>query len=546
MKIGIAQINPVVGDFNYNATKLVAAYRACVDEGADLVVASEMALCGYVPGDLVARSSFVDRNLSALATMALQIAEVPMLVGCVDYNHSGKGPAYANVAALLQQGKVQRMFAKKLLPSYDVFDEKRWFYSSDELNVWEYRGQRIGITICEDIWAEQQGLSDLYHHVPMAELAQAEVDLVLNLSASPFNLGKIEQRHDLLSGLARQYRLPVVYCNQVGGNDELVYDGSSMVFNAEGELLLQLPGFASAHAVLDLQQAPSRSLQKLCMEEQLYRALLLGLADYVHKTGFSEVCLGLSGGIDSALVACLACAALGADKVRGLSMPSCYSSSGSIDDALQLAKNLGMQCDVVPIAGVFESLKSSMQPVFAGAAEDVTEENMQARIRGLMLMSLANKQARLLLTTGNKSELAVGYCTIYGDMCGGLALISDLPKTQVYALSRWINEQAGDELIPLATIEKAPSAELRPDQKDQDSLPEYELLDAILQLLVDEQMSCSDVVAKYAYDENTVRWIQRRIDFNEWKRKQAAPGIRVSSKAFGLGRRIPIVHHFED
>lgn len=546
MKIGIAQINPVVGDFNYNATKLVAAYRACVDEGADLVVASEMALCGYVPGDLVARSSFVESNLSALATMALQIAEVPMLVGCVDFNPTGKGPAYANVAALLQQGKVQRMFAKKLLPSYDVFDEKRWFYSSEELNVWEFKGKRIGITICEDIWAEEQGLGELYHQVPMAELAAAKVDLVLNLSASPFNLGKIEQRHQLLSGLSRQYATPLVYCNQVGGNDELVYDGSSMVFDAKGEMMLQLPAFASAHALIDLNKAASCELHSLCMEEQIYRALLLGLSDYVHKTGFSEVCLGLSGGIDSALVACLACAALGSDKVRGLSMPSCYSSKGSIDDALKLAANLGMPCDVVPIAGVFESLKSSMQPVFAGAAEDVTEENMQARIRGLMLMSLANKQSRLLLTTGNKSELAVGYCTIYGDMCGGLALISDLPKTQVYALSRWINAQAGRELIPLETIEKAPSAELRPDQKDQDSLPEYEVLDGILQLLVDEQLSCSDVVANYDYDENTVRWIQRRIDFNEWKRKQAAPGIRVSSKAFGIGRRIPIVHHFED
>jgi NAD+ synthetase len=381
-----------------------------------------------------------------------------------------------------------------------------------------------------------------YDRDPVEELAAKGIDLLLNLSASPFHLGKPLLRRAMIGGITRKAKVPLVYCNAVGANDQLVFDGHSLVTDANGRIASQLPGFRETCAVVNPfsaveDDAPLDS----CDAADLYNALVLGVRDYVTKCGFSSVCLGLSGGIDSALTAVIAAEALGPENVRGLTMPSPYSSRGSVDDSFALAKNLGIRCDEVPIKNAFEAIKATMQPVFEGKPEDVTEENMQARLRGLLLMALSNKENHLLLTTGNKSELAVGYCTIYGDMCGGLAVISDLPKCRVYEVSRWINRER--EIIPWNTVDKPPSAELRPDQKDQDTLPPYEILDAILELYIENQLSADEIISR-GYKEATVRWVQRRVDLNEWKRHQAAPGLRVTSKAFGIGRRMPIVQRF--
>ncbi len=376
----------------------------------------------------------------------------------------------------------------------------------------------------------------------MEELTSKGIDLLLNLSASPFHLGKPLMRRAMIAGIAHKAKVPVVYCNSVGANDQLVFDGHSLVTAANGRIVSQFPGFTETCRVVDPFQPVEEDAPLAGSEpEQLYQALVLGVRDYVTKCGFSSVCLGLSGGIDSALTATIAADALGPENVRGLTMPSPYSSRGSVDDSFALAKNLGIRCDEVPIRNAFEAVKETMGPIFEGMPEDVTEENMQARLRGLMLMALSNKENHLLLTTGNKSELAVGYCTIYGDMCGGLAVISDLPKVKVYEVCRWINRDR--EIIPWNTIDKPPSAELRPDQKDQDTLPPYEILDGILELYVENQLSADEIISR-GYDEHVVRWVQRRVDLNEWKRHQAAPGLRVTSKAFGIGRRMPIVQRF--
>jgi NAD+ synthase (glutamine-hydrolysing) len=368
----------------------------------------------------------------------------------------------------------------------------------------------------------------------------------LNLSASPYSIGKPKRRFEMLTGVAQAAAKPLVYCNCIGGNDQLIFDGNSLALDAEGRPLAALNPFDEQCLVVDVsQQGSDQNLpDQTCPEEECYKALVLGLRDYAHKCGFTKACLGLSGGIDSALTAAIACDALGSENIHGLTMPSQYSSDGSVGDSIKLAENLGMTCDTVPIGDAFESVKSAMRPVFGDLPEDLTEENMQARIRGVLLMSLSNKSDRMLLTTGNKSELAVGYCTMYGDMCGGLAVISDLPKMQVYAVSRWINRER--EIIPWDTISKPPSAELRPDQKDQDSLPPYDILDAILELYVEKHLSGSEIIEKHGIDEDVVRWVQRRVDLNEWKRSQAAPGLRVSSKAFGVGRRMPIAQRFRD
>ncbi|NWK54240.1 NAD+ synthase [Verrucomicrobiaceae bacterium N1E253] len=548
MKIGIAQINAIVGDFPGNAKKIMAAYRECLELGAELVVAPEMALVGYPPQDLMFKSQFVPKCLQALDYLADETADIPMLVGYVDHNtENSVGKPFRNAAAFLHKGKVLHKIWKTLLPAYDVFDERRYFEPADRVEPIVWGGVRLGVTICEDVWPVEHLEHPLYHRDPVAELASQGLDILINLSASPFHLGKPERRLDMLSRVAREHHTPLVYCNCVGGNDQLIFDGASMALDAKGELIDLLPAFEEKCTVVETTadaNTTSRNHFDLSDEESLYRALVLGLRDYVNKCGFSSVCLGLSGGIDSALTAVLACHALGADKVRGLTMPSEFSSEGSVGHSVDLARNLGMRCDTVPIADAFASVKTSMQPIFGDLPEDVTEENMQARIRGLFLMSLSNKSGSLLLTTGNKSELAVGYCTMYGDMCGGLAVISDLPKMQVYALSRWINRE--QEIIPWDTIEKPPSAELRPDQKDQDTLPPYETLDAILSLYVEQQLSASEIVEDYGHEENLVRWVQRRVDLNEWKRFQAAPGLRVTSKAFGMGRRMPIVQRFTD
>ena len=543
MKIGLAQINPVVGDFPANVKRILAAYRECLDGGAQLVLTPELALAGYPPRDLVFKSQFVPRCLQALDYLAGEIGEVPLVVGYIDVHHPARpGKPFRNAAAWLEHGAVRQRIWKTLLPTYDVFDERRYFEPGESCEPVLWNGRRVGVTICEDIWTDESLERPFYDRDPVAELSARGINLLLNLSASPFHLGKPAQRRALIGGVARSAQVPVVYCNAVGGNDQLVFDGHSLVADAAGRIRAQLPGFAESCQVIDVFNPPVPAETAADSDpSQLFQALVLGLRDYVTKCGFASVCLGLSGGIDSALTAAIAAEALGPQAVHGLTLPSGYSSAGSVDDSLALARNLGIGCDVVPIGDAFAAVKAAMRPVFAGKPEDVTEENMQARIRGLLLMALSNKEGRLLLTTGNKSELAVGYCTIYGDMCGGLAVISDLPKVRVYEVARWLNRER--EIIPWNTIDKPPSAELRPDQKDQDTLPPYATLDAILELYVEEQLATDEIISR-GFEETTVRWIQRRVDLNEWKRHQAAPGLRVTSKAFGIGRRMPIVQRF--
>ena len=543
MNIGLAQINSVIGDFPDNVKRILAAYRECLEAGAELVITPELALVGYPPRDLVFKSQFVPKCLQALDYLAGEIREVPLLVGYVDHHHPAHpGKPFRNAAAWLENGSIKHRIWKTLLPTYDVFDERRYFEPGNLSEPILWKNHRIGVTICEDIWTEDYLQRPFYDRDPVDELTAKGIDLLLNLSASPFHLGKPLLRRAMIGGIARKAKVPVVYCNAVGANDQLVFDGHSLVTDGNGRIITQAPGFLENCAVVNpfLAETDDAPLST-CDSEQLYQALVLGVRDYVWKCGFSTVCLGLSGGIDSALTAAIAAEALGPENVRGLTMPSPYSSRGSVDDSFALAMNLGIRCDEVPIQNALEAVKTTMLPIFEGKPEDVTEENMQARLRGLMLMALSNKENHLLLTTGNKSELAVGYCTIYGDMCGGLAVISDLPKIRVYEISRWINRDR--EIIPWNTIDKPPSAELRPDQKDQDTLPPYEILDGILALYVEHQLSADEIISR-GFDEATVRWVQRRVDLNEWKRHQAAPGLRVTSKAFGIGRRMPIVQQF--
>ena len=540
MKIGIAQLNSIVGDLSGNAESIVLAYNELVSKGADIVITPELSLTGYPPRDLVFKSTFVPKNLEALDNIMARVGPVPLMVGYVDFNTEDAGKPFENAVAVLQDGEKIDKIIKCLLPTYDVFDEARYFQPSKEVKPLMLSGLSVGVTICEDIWSEDFLPSNLYVKDPAGSLADKGIDLLLNLSASPFHSEKPKERHSMLSFLARRIGIPVIYCNAIGGNDQLVFDGNSAGYSSEGEVIIQCPGFCESLEIVDTEDA-GRPYQVSDRLEELYKALVLGLRDYIRKCGFKKVVIGLSGGIDSALTAVLAAKALGAENVLGVTMPSEFSSSSSVDDSIRLATNLGIAFEKITIGKSFESLKNDLSSIFRETEEDITEENMQARLRGLLLMSISNKMGCLLLTTGNKSELAVGYCTIYGDMCGGLAVISDLPKMTVYELSRWINREG--EIIPQNTIDKPPSAELRPDQKDQDTLPEYELLDQILEMYVDDALSVSDIINK-GYDEETVHWISRRVDLNEWKRGQAAPGLRVTSKAFGIGRRIPIAQNF--
>lgn len=540
MKIGIAQLNSIVGDLSGNAESIVLAYNELVSKGADIVITPELSLTGYPPRDLVFKSTFVPKNLEALDNIMARVGPVPLMVGYVDFNTEDAGKPFENAVAVLQDGKKIDKIIKCLLPTYDVFDEARYFQPSKEVKPLMLSGLSVGVTICEDIWSEDFLPSNLYVKDPAGSLADKGIDVLLNLSASPFHSEKPKERHSMLSFLARRIGIPVIYCNAIGGNDQLVFDGNSAGYSSEGEVIIQCPGFCESLEIVDTEDV-GRPYQVSDRLEELYKALVLGLRDYIRKCGFKKVVIGLSGGIDSALTAVLAAKALGAENVLGVTMPSEFSSSGSVDDSIRLATNLGIAFEKITIGKSFESLKNDLSSIFRETEEDITEENMQARLRGLLLMSISNKMGCLLLTTGNKSELAVGYCTIYGDMCGGLAVISDLPKMTVYELSRWINREG--EIIPQNTIDKPPSAELRPDQKDQDTLPEYELLDQILEMYVDDALSVSDIIDK-GYDEETVHWISRRVDLNEWKRGQAAPGLRVTSKAFGIGRRIPIAQNF--
>ena len=540
MKIGIAQLNNIVGDLSGNAEAIVSAYNQLVAKGADIVITPELSLTGYPPIDLVFKSTFVPRNLEVLESVMANVGPVPLMVGYVDFNTEDAGKPFENAVAILQDGKKKDKIIKCLLPTYDVFDEARYFQPSKEVKPVMLSGLSVGVTICEDVWSEDFLPSNLYVKDPAGSLVDKGIDVLLNLSASPFHSEKPKERHSMLSFLARRIGVPVIYCNAIGGNDQLVFDGNSAGYSSRGEVITQCPGFCESLEIVDTEGAV-KAYQSSDRLEELFNALVLGLRDYIRKCGFKKVVIGLSGGIDSALTAALAAEALGAKNVLGVTMPSEFSSSGSVHDSESLANNLGITFEKISIGKSFESLKNDLSSIFSETEEDITEENMQARLRGLLLMSISNKKGCLLLTTGNKSELAVGYCTIYGDMCGGLAVISDLPKMTVYELSRWINRE--EEIIPRNTIDKPPSAELRPDQKDQDTLPEYELLDQILEMYIDDALSVSDIINK-GYDKETVDWISRRVDLNEWKRGQAAPGLRVTSKAFGIGRRIPIAQNF--
>ncbi|CAN5520112.1 NAD+ synthase [soil metagenome] len=542
MKIGFAQINPTVGDLRGNFEKITAAYTRLVAAGAELVLTPELVITGYPPQDLVFKSQFVPRNLAILDQLHRHVGSVPLLVGYVDRNQ-GRGKPFHNAAALLEKGAPMQKTHKSLLPTYDVFDEDRYFEPAREVRPFKALGRTLGVTICEDIWTEHYLPRPFYDVDPCRSLVEQGAELILNLSASPFSLGKPAERMEMLAAVARKFTVPICYCNAVGGNDQLVFDGDSFAVNRKGELIGQLPAFIEAEAIVDTEATLPLEVEPQQSSPVLNGALVLGLRDYMQKCGFRSAVLGLSGGIDSAVVAAIAAEALGPENVTGVSMPSPYSSRGSIDDALALARNLKIKCLQIPIGDAFGCFKGQFKEIFAGLPEDTTEENMQSRLRGMILMSLSNKFGHLLLTTGNKSELAVGYCTIYGDMAGGLAVISDVPKTMVYDLARWINRDR--EVIPNATIEKPPSAELKPDQVDQDMLPPYDILDEILRLYVEENLGAADIAAK-GFEEKTVRWVQRRVDLNEYKREQAAPGIRVTSRAFGVGRRMPIAQRYTD
>jgi NAD+ synthase/NAD+ synthase (glutamine-hydrolysing) len=551
MKMALLQIDPTVGDLDGNAGLLAEAAGVAQRAGADLAVAAELSLLGYPPRDLLLRRSFVARGWAVCEELARRLAAgPPLLLGLAETNQGAAGRPLYNVAALLAGGTVRQVFRKTLLPTYDVFDEDRYFEPAAGPQVLSWGGERIGVSVCEDIWNDRDfWRRRRYHTDPIDDLVAAGASCVVNMSASPFTIGKQQHREAMLGAIAGKYGLPVIYVNQAGGADELVFDGRSCAFAAGGELVARAAAFAPEVLVVDLEQLAGRSgvgagpatlaPDDFSPASEVWRALVLGVRDYVAKSGFRRALLGLSGGIDSALVAAVAAEALGPQNVLAVLMPSPYSSPGSVTDAQALAAGLSLRTVTLPIDDVMGAFDRALNPVFAGHAADVTEENIQARIRGNFLMALSNKFHSLLLTTGNKSELAVGYCTIYGDMSGGLAVISDVPKTMVYAVARWLNDERGREVIPRTILEKAPSAELRPDQTDQDSLPPYGELDGILELLIEEHLGVDEIAAQ-GYDSPTVERVVRLVGANEFKRKQAAPGIKVTDRAFGMGWRMPI------
>jgi NAD+ synthase (glutamine-hydrolysing) len=539
VKVACAQINPTIGDFKGNLDKVLSLSRHAHEAGCALAVFPEMCLCGYPPMDLLEQDSFVEENLKTLRKVQGGVPPgLGVVVGYVDRNRSLPGKGLFNVASLISDGKVIHTQAKTLLPTYDVFDEARWFEPADRRTVVAFGGERIGIAICEDLWWEGETAPGLRYPVdPIAELLDAGATLIVAPTASPFHVGKPQTRLELFSRVGKSSGVPVVYVNIVGGNDNLIFDGQSMVTSREGKLLFLGAPFEEELGFVDTQATCPELALPADPWLQIEGALVLGIRDYVRKCGFTRVHLGLSGGIDSALVAVLAVEALGPEKVEVFGLPSRYSSQGSVSDAKELAHNLGLTLKVLPIEDIFVSCLSTLAPVFEGRAPDIAEENIQARIRGTLLMAYSNKLNSLLLTTGNKSELATGYCTLYGDMSGGLAVIGDLLKGQVYGLARSINYRK--TVIPEAILTKAPSAELRPDQKDQDTLPPYETLDAILEDYLVKNRSAEEIAGN-GFDPELVHRVVRMVDRAEYKRRQAPPVLKVSPKAFGTGRRVPI------
>jgi len=540
VRIALAQINPTVGDFPGNSAKIIDYAQRANSAGIDLVLFPELSICGYPPRDLVDRPWFVERNRQAAEEIARITAGISVICGLVTPANTSTGKHVMNSAALLRYGRITAIQSKRLLPSYDVFDEVRNFAPADKQEVLTLSGTRFALTICEDAWNDKNFWDRrLYHIDPVADLIAAGGRILLNISASPFTLGKRELRQDMLATIARHYGVPVAMVNQVGGNDSLVFDGSSFALGPDGKVLAQAKSFEEDMVCFDTESLTGDIHQRAeSLEASAYAALVLGTRDYVRKCGFRKVVVGLSGGIDSALTAAIAVDAIGKENVIGVGMPGPYSSQGSIDDAAALARSLGIQFELIPIGDIFNSYLHSLHPAFANRPPDVTEENVQARIRGSLLMALSNKFGALVLTTGNKSELGVGYCTLYGDMCGGLAVISDVPKTLVYRLARFVNSRK--PVIPESTIDKPPSAELRPGQKDSDSLPVYDVLDTILEAYVEDNQAPEVIAADHGYDPTLVRQVARMVDRNEYKRQQAAPGLKISAKAFGVGRRYPI------
>lgn len=540
MKIALGQINPTVGDFSGNAAKMIDFSRRAQAQGAGLILFPELSVCGYPPRDLVERPSFVARNRETAERIAVETRGIAVICGLVTPAASETGKTVMNSAALLMDGKVAFIQSKMLLPTYDVFDEMRNFAPAKKQELFPFCGNRMALTICEDAWNDKQFWHKrLYTIDPVEALVQSGGNFVLNISASPFWIGKRDFRRDMLASIARQHKVPVVMVNQVGGNDSLVFDGSSLVLDPEGKVIAQGKSFEEDLILFDPRELKGDIHEQISGDDaSAYAALVLGTRDYMRKCGFRKAIVGLSGGIDSALTATIASDAVGPENVIGVGMPGPYSSQGSIDDARTLAGNLGIRFELLSINSAYEAYRQTLQPVFSGTKEDVTEENIQSRARGTLLMALSNKLGAIVLSTGNKSELGVGYCTLYGDMVGGLAVISDVPKTLVYRLSHYVNSRRA--VIPQATLEKPPSAELRPDQKDSDSLPPYEVLDAVLEDYVEDLRSAEQIAKDRSFDIEVVRRVICMVDRAEYKRQQAAPGLKISPKAFGYGRRFPI------
>jgi NAD+ synthase (glutamine-hydrolysing) len=544
MKITLAQLNPIVGDV---AGNLAQALKVLKETGpaTDLIIFPELYLVGYPPRDLLEKPAFIERVQEALSELAAASRAFPgvgLIVGAPRPTGLGTGKGLYNSACLIHRGEIVFQRHKSLLPTYDVFDESRYFDPAPQVTTFAFQDEVLGISICEDCWCDPE-YCRLYATDPIATLAGQGATLMINISASPFQVGKEEVRYNLLHHHVQSHGQPFIYVNQVGGNDELIFDGESMALDAQGRLMAHLPAFAEAVVTFDSEapgaRGPFQAPERLAT---VYQALVLGLKDYLRKCGFSRVVVGLSGGVDSAVTCSLAARALGPENVLGVLMPSPFTSRGSIDDSLKLAANLGVETRLIPITPIYQSYREALQDPLKLGEIDVTLENIQARIRGNILMALSNKFGYMVLSTGNKSELAVGYCTLYGDMSGGLSVLADVPKTMVYELASYLNREG--EVIPREILEKAPSAELRPDQKDQDTLPPYEILDKIMDYYLTERLAYKDIVA-LGFAEETVRWVIRAIDANEYKRRQAAPGLKITSKAFGMGRRIPIAVKLE-
>jgi NAD+ synthase (glutamine-hydrolysing) len=542
MKIYIGQINPTVGALQSNAELIRKAYDDGVKAGADVVMVPELAVTGYPPRDLIDREVFISSALEVRDALAARTGDTALIFGCITRSEAWCGKPLHNTAVVAQNGRIVHEQHKSLLPTYDVFDELRYFEPAKGGKAIQLAGARVGISICEDFWFDDEILgTKLYCENPVDDLARQDVEVILNISASPFNAGKRKSRYDIFSEIAKRYRVPLVYVNQVGGNDELLFDGSSIVINAGGETIFCAPAFQEHASLIELRGERCDSVLALGEEEEIGLGLTLGLRDYIRKCGFKDVVVGLSGGIDSAVTAAIAVEALGAEHVTGIAMPSHFSSQGSIDDARALAENLGIAFHVVPIQPLYQPYHSAFADLFGVDKFDITNENVQARIRGNIVMAWSNRTGAMVVSTGNKSELAVGYCTLYGDMAGGVALLGDVYKTMVYRVARWLNRSRA--VIPESSISKPPSAELRPDQTDQDTLPPYDMLDEILKLYIEEWKEIDEITAA-GFDRELVERILKLVDTNEFKRRQAAPTIRVSQKAFGSGRQMPIAQRW--